>query len=292
MRGFAPAARCQALCHAAKVGRSRRCARARRAGRERNGQRLLASYFSRGGSLSAALGALRSALCAVEVHEETFRQTRARVVAGLQAAGIARADSHQLADAWLVRDDFLLTPLGGQFDFVVGNPPYVRQERISGALLGEYRKRFATLYDRADLYIPFYERGLDVLAPCGALGYICANRWLKNKFGGPLREKICSTFHVQYYIDLERSDAFGSEVLAYPGITIIRRKEAAPTRIALAADKGEFDVRAAVATLEAPTFAPDNVHYFEVSATTRGRDPWLLDSPRVIPIIGCGSHID
>lgn len=33
----------------------------------------------------------------------------------------------QLVDSWLINEDFLLTPIDQSFDFVVGNPPYVRQ---------------------------------------------------------------------------------------------------------------------------------------------------------------------
>ncbi len=57
-----------------------------------------------------------------------------------------------------------------RFDFVVGNPPYVRQELIPAPLLAEYRRRYQTMYDRADLYIPFIERSLSLLAEDGALG--------------------------------------------------------------------------------------------------------------------------
>jgi hypothetical protein len=93
---------------------------------------------------------------------------------------------------------------------VVGNPPYVRQERIPGPLLAEYRRRYATIYDRADLYVPFFERGLQLLGEDGRLAFICANRWLKNKYGGPLRGLIARDFHLSHYIDMEGTDAFHS----------------------------------------------------------------------------------
>ena len=61
----------------------------------------------------------------------------------------------------------------------------MRQERIPEALLREYRARFRTLFDRADIYIDFYERALDLLAPSGGLGFIGANRWLtRNPLAG------------------------------------------------------------------------------------------------------------
>ena len=75
--------------------------------------------------------------------------------------------------------------MDGGFDVVVGNPPYVRQELIPDALIAEYRRRYATVYDRADIYIPFMERSLGLLAEGGVLGFICADRWMKNRYGGP-----------------------------------------------------------------------------------------------------------
>jgi hypothetical protein len=61
--------------------------------------------------------------------------------------------------------DFLLLPLEGEFTHVIGNPPYVRQELIPDVLMAEYRRRFSTIFDRADIYVPFIERSLSLLAP-------------------------------------------------------------------------------------------------------------------------------
>jgi hypothetical protein len=35
--------------------------------------------------------------------------------------------------------------------------------------------------DRADLYDPFIERSLRLLTDSGRLGFICADRWMKNR---------------------------------------------------------------------------------------------------------------
>ena len=79
---------------------------------------------------------------------------------------------------------------------MIGNPPYVRQELIPDVLMAEYRARYRTIYDRADLYIPFIERSLTSLSPGGQLGFICADRWMKNKYGGPLRKLVSDRFHL------------------------------------------------------------------------------------------------
>ena len=133
---------------------------------------------------------LAGALRAVEVHPETFASTRASVIERLRAAGLSSREAAELAAQWLVCGDFLLVPVEGEFDYVVGNPPYVRPERIPGPLLAVYRSRYSTMYDRADLYVPFIERSLTLLAQRGRLGFVCPDRWMKNRYGGPLRSMV------------------------------------------------------------------------------------------------------
>jgi hypothetical protein len=156
----------------------------------------------------------------------------------------------------------------------------VRQERIPPILLGAYRSRFRTLYDRADLYVPFYERALDLLAPGGTLGFICANRWLKNKYGGPLREKVTGAFDFIYFLDMEGVDAFHSEVIAYPAITIIRRRStngAAPraTRIAQRSGMDQLGLTDIVSKLAQQP--PDRAFVSQIDLTGSGNAPLLLD---------------
>lgn len=186
-------------------------------------ERLLAAFALYGGDISNAHVELKYAIRAVELHVSTFEQTRQLVRETLLRQGLTEQGASLLCSDWLICDDFLLSELEGPFDFIVGNPPYVRQERIPDALLKEYRRRFQTLYDRADLYVPFFERALDLLSATGVVGYICANRWLKNRYGGPLREKISCGYWLKYFIDMEAVDAFHSAVIAYPAITVIQR---------------------------------------------------------------------
>ena len=78
---------------------------------------------------------LANAIRAVELHDDTFRATREKVIAMLKAEGLETKPATTLADTWLIKGDFLLTPLPFAFDCVVGNPPYVRQELIPAALI-------------------------------------------------------------------------------------------------------------------------------------------------------------
>jgi len=236
-------------------------------------------------SAGSGLDDLGDAIRAVELHRETFQSTHAAVIALLSQEGLAARTAVALANRWLTRGDFLLAPLDGQFDFVVGNPPYVRQEMIPAPLLAEYRGRYQTMYDRADLYIPFIERSLSVLSEGGSLGFICADRWMKNRYGGPLRSLVAEQFHLKIYVDMVGTPAFHSEVIAYPAITIISRETPGATRIAHRPAIERATLAALADALRATSLPKDSGPVRELARVTNDADPWLLESSDQMALI-------
>jgi hypothetical protein len=233
----------------------------------------------------SALDELGDAIRAVELHRDTFHATRAKVIATLGNEGIPIEVAKTLADRWLVQDDFLLTPIDGRFDFVIGNPPYVRQELIPAPLLAAYRNRYQSMFDRADLYIPFIERSLTLLVSSGHLGFICADRWMKNRYGGPLRKLVSDQFHLKIYVDMTDTPAFHSDVIAYPAITVISREPAGPTRIAHRPAIDRATLATYANTLSANSVSSDSELVRELARVTDGSEPWLLESPDQMAII-------
>lgn len=227
---------------------------------------------------------LGDAIRAVELHHDTFRSTYAAVVALLKREGLSNAAT-ALAGRWLSQGDFLLAPLEGQFDFVVGNPPYVRPELIPAPLLAEYRSRYQTMYDRADIYIPFIERSLTALSAGGNLGFICADRWMKNRYGGPLRSLVAERFHLKVYVDMVDTPAFHSDVIAYPAITIISREGGGATRIAHRPSIDRATLTTLAGLLSAPTLPKDAGPVRELARVTNGAEPWLLESSDQMALI-------
>ena len=75
------------------------------------------------------------------------------------------------------------------FDVVIGNPPYVRQEKIK-ALKPALKKRYACYTGTSDLYVYFYERGLELLKVSGIQTFICSNSWLDVNYGAPLQKYL------------------------------------------------------------------------------------------------------
>jgi hypothetical protein len=226
----------------------------------------------------SALKELGNAIRAVELHHDTFRSTHGAIVTLLRREGIATNTAMALADLWLLQGDFLTVSLEDQFDFVVGNPPYVRQELIPASLLAEYRSRYQTMYDRADIYIPFIERSLKALSDGGTLGFICADRWMKNRYGGPLRSLVAERFHLKAYVDMVDTPAFRSDVIAYPAITIISREAPGTTRIAHRPAIDRETLTTLAELLCAQTLPKETDQMRELAKVTNGAEPWLLES--------------
>jgi hypothetical protein len=233
---------------------------------------------------------LKNSIRAVELHHHTFQSTSAAVIELLVREGLDIGTARALADCWLIQGDFLLLEMEGAFDFVVGNPPYIRQELIPAPLLAAYRQRYQTIYDRADIYIPFIERSLSSLSNGGALGFICADRWMKNRYGGPLRKMIAGGFNLETYVDMVDTPAFHSEVIAYPAITIIRRGLPGRTRIARRPTIDQAALGELAALLRSPDLSSQDLSLRtpavrELVGVTNGDSPWLLESSDQMSLI-------
>lgn len=221
---------------------------------------------------------LSTAIRAVELHQATFAKTREELAGLLSANKVSAGTASMLLNAWLKNADFLLEPCREDFDFVVGNPPYVRQELIPAGLLAEYRQRFATLYDRADLYVPFMEKSLGLLSAEGQMCFICSDRWMKNRYGGPLRALISSGYSLRYYVDMVGTEAFQSEVTAYPAITVIQRGQSdAKPLLAHRPEVSSETLRQLHQIFTGPA-SNYNGTVSMLSASPRGDEPWLLES--------------
>lgn len=224
------------------------------------------------------LDVLLNSIRAIEIHKNTFESTRFKLIEQLKNENFTSNQAIQLVDNWLIKDDFLLTSINQPFDFVVGNPPYVRQELIDTNLILKYRSLYKTIYDRADLYIPFIERSLSLLSTKGSLGFICADRWMKNKYGSPLRKFISDNFHLQIYVDMTDTDSFHSNVIAYPAVSIITKKLGKYTRIAHQPEISSHTLSNLSRLILSENIPQDCSSVRELAGVVNGYEPWILES--------------
>lgn len=245
-------------------------------------RRLLGAYAKAGGSAPAR--DLKCAIRAVELHRETFAATRTKLVATLVEGGVTPADASSLVSVWLTQGDFLLADMEASgFDYVIGNPPYIRQEMIPEVLSFEYRRRYPTIYDRADIYVPFIERGLRLLNAGGALSFICADRWMKNRYGGPLRALVARDYNLRAFVDMVDTPAFDSEVIAYPAIFVIAREPKTETRIAHRPSIATDALTKLASSMKAKGGKKAGVHTARVTGASD--EPWMLDNFEALALV-------
>jgi adenine-specific DNA-methyltransferase len=151
-----------------------------------------------------------------------------------------------LRDLWkritVVQGDYLLAA-SGEFDVVIGNPPYVRLDNLPPEKIDQYRTLFSCFRARCDLYVAFIEKALKSLRPGGVLAYICADRWLTNGYGISLRKLIARNFHLAELIKISGFSPFNEEVAAYPSIFAIKNENPGNIRYCKASSVSELNIR-------------------------------------------------
>lgn len=189
------------------------------------------------------LRGLRDAVRAFDLLDGNVRLARKAVSLRLHDAGLSTQDADELAARWIMTGDFLLHEHSPRTaDYVVGNPPYIRLESVPPAVMETYRARCTTMRGRSDVYVGFIEQGLELLKPEGSLGFICADRWMRNQYGRNLRQMITERYAVDSVITMHDVDAFEDDVSAYPAVVVLRNGEQGRTVVADASSAfGERD---------------------------------------------------
>lgn len=185
-------------------------------------ERILDSREHHHGSIDWQSNDLETALLCVDISTSAIEASSERVRELLTTRGCPASRARELVSNWFEQTDFLLTDHGSsRFDFILGNPPYVRIEHLPKPVLQAYRERFPAAGERSDAYIFFIEQALQLLSDDGHLGFICANRFAKNRYGEGIRRLISRDYHVRWYLNLEHTQPFEEVVSAYPAILVI-----------------------------------------------------------------------
>lgn len=104
----------------------------------------------------------------------------------------------------------------GGFDVVVGNPPYVkaRDYNEGKASFREYMNnsgQFTALYKMWDLYIPFIEKGLNIVKKNGLFGMIVPDTIEKSDYAQKIREKLLKEYYIYQINHFPESHIFVSQ---------------------------------------------------------------------------------
>ncbi|MDO8445868.1 MAG: Eco57I restriction-modification methylase domain-containing protein [Deltaproteobacteria bacterium] len=152
-----------------------------------------------------------------ETLKSQYLEKRDKVVAAIKGGSepvlkeIARKIEH-----WNPFDDSQASPffsptwmfgIDSGFDVVIGNPPYVRQENIT-EYKPYFKDKFETFDGRADLYVYFYDKSIQLLKKYGCLSFISSNKFFRAKYGIPLRKYISGESTIKSIIDFGELPVF------------------------------------------------------------------------------------
>jgi len=106
------------------------------------------------------------------------------------------------------------------FDAVIGNPPYVRQERIQPIkpFLGSH---YAVYSGTADLFLYFYELGIRSLKTEHRLGYITSGTYMNSNSAKPFRQYIHDSAGLEWVANFGENQPFRGAEMVYPTMAVM-----------------------------------------------------------------------
>ncbi len=157
------------------------------------------------------------------------------------------------------------------FDIVLGNPPYVRAKNLSDdtkALLSRWE---VTKTGNPDLYIPFFEIGLEHLKANGILGYITVNTFKRSVNARSLRSYFKSNQFEIKLLDFGSSQVFENKS-TYTCIVFVEKKKSSHI---------QYQKISMEDLINGMTNNFTSIDY-ELLDTKKG---WILDKPEVLRTI-------
>jgi hypothetical protein len=122
----------------------------------------------------------------------------------------------------------------GGFTIVIGNPPWVRAERIPGSVRRTLGERFSWwrsdgargFAHQPDLSLAFLQRSLELVAPGGAVGFLLPSKVATAGYGESARRGLVRDTRIEYVHRVPDSESARFGATTYP-IGIVVKKEAA-----------------------------------------------------------------
>ena len=121
----------------------------------------------------------------------------------------------------IIEADFLRTKVSTKYHYVIGNPPYVSILQLDEREKAKYRALYRAATGRFDLYMLFFEQGLELLEPGGRLVFVTPEKFAYVDSASSLRT-LLNTYDVRR-LELLPEDTFGG-MLTYPLVTVVEKR--------------------------------------------------------------------
>lgn len=120
----------------------------------------------------------------------------------------------------LICADTTALNITNQYDLCVGNPPFIRIHDLKEDERQRIEQNFKFSQGNTDLYVIFFELGINSLKPNGKLCYITPNSFLKNSSQKQFRKYLSDGGFVESITDYGIVPVFG-KIATYTAITLL-----------------------------------------------------------------------
>ncbi len=173
-----------------------------------------------------------------------------------------------------------------KFDFVTGNPPYIRVQMLDERVKKYITENYKTAYSNFDLYVIFIERGLNWLKDNGNFGYITSNQFINREYGKKLRKYILENSKIISIIDFGDSGVF-KDATNYPMILIFKRGTQKSNRFKFIKVKQSKDnlIGDIFSKFKEKEYNGPYFDIFEIEQNKLSEETWQLFSGTIIKIL-------
>lgn len=198
-----------------------------------------------------ALGAQTKRLFGQSTAEVDFRKIDEKIEEHRQR--IARVASGNL-DFFAYDIHFAGVMRDGGFDLVVGNPPWVRRQRIEPslriALDRRYRSFGSSGFDQTDLSVAFVERAILLSKQRGTISMLLPAKLATARYAIALRRLIAQECSIRRVQDFSRSARRMFEADTFPlALTLLRATEEPEDLVQLSREESQFEFRSSALRL-------------------------------------------
>lgn len=182
-------------------------------------QRYIEAAMKEGWSPNKIRRGLEASIYGIEIDELYYRDALLHLDRLCADYGITGVSWQLLNGNTLTVQDFY-----GQMDYVVGNPPYVRIHNMEESLRNYLKTNYLTCQKGTiDLYVAFFELGIQMLNEAGKLSFITPNSFMYNKSADYFRTYIEDNLYLHSLINFSSTKIF--EAATYTAITTLTKSK-------------------------------------------------------------------
>jgi type I restriction-modification system DNA methylase subunit len=144
------------------------------------------------------------------------------------------------------------------FDIVIGNPPYISalaaKKTMSSKLRDNYKSWYVSAKGAYDIYLLFFERGLELLEGGGILSFISPTKFLSAKYAQAFRELTGEKLQrvVEFSNQKQFESAGVSTLISFFGGSVLENQKSVWTQSGLVAKSHEISLHSRSSLAEFP----------------------------------------